>query len=284
MGASLLRVATLTAVVAAIGFAIPPARAQDPASKKDAGTKDAPPAESQESIQKARELEKKLDAKNKLEATKAIEELGHLATHTAGVILKDFIHKTSNSEYGSYAVEALGWAGNKEGVDFLCGSDGARSGRLLIAEAACKALAKVGEKTAIPTLLEVIKSSKAVVTCAAIESVVQLDPGAEGLATLLAGMTGNSDDKVRMSVAEALGSLSSPKAVDALILMTKDQNSLVRMKTCKSLEKLAPAKARKALTDLMKDKNTEVRTAAEEALKRLPEPDPKDTGAPGTGK
>jgi HEAT repeat protein len=293
MHANPLRVLAASALVAALGLLASLAAAQDSGGKKGGGsakdppkdgTKDAP-TESQDQIDKAKALEKKLDAKNKIEASRAIEDLGSMATHTAGKVLMDFIHRTPNSEYGAAAIRALGWGGNREALDFLCGPDGAHSGRLLIAEAACKALAKVGEKSSVPTLLEVMKTGKTVVVCAAIESVVQLDPAAEGLASLLFGMTGNSDDTIRRSVATALGALSSPKAVDALITMAKDANSIVRLNACVSLGKLAPAKARKVLEQLAaKDTNIEVRQAADEALKRLPAPGPGETGAPGGGK
>lgn len=286
------RVIAAFALAAALGFLPPPAAAQDSGGKKGGSAKDPPkappddgPTESQDQIDRAKELEKKLDSKNKIEASKAIEALGSLATRTAGKVLMDFIHRTPNSEYGASAIHALGWAGNRGALDFLCGTDGARSGRLLIAQAACEALAKVGEKSSIPTLLEVMKTGKTVVISAAIEAVVQLDPEAEGLAGLLFGMTGNSDDTVRRSVAKALGSLSSPKAVDALITMAKDANSIVRLNACVSLGKLAPAKARKVLEQLAaKDTNIEVRQAADEALKRLPDPEPSGTGTPGAKK
>ncbi len=289
MRASPVRVIAASSLLALLGLLAPVAAAQDSGGKKGgASAKDPPkdaPTESQAQIDQAKALEKKLDAKNKIEASRAIEDLGSMATHTAGKVLMDFIHRTPNSEYGSAAVKALGWGGNREALDFLCGPDGARSGRLLIAEAACKALAKVGEKSSVPTLLEVMKTGKTVVVCAAIESVVQLDPGAKGLADLLFGMTGNSDDTLRRSVATALGALSDPKAVDALITMAKDANSIVRLNACVSLGKLAPAKARKVLEQVAaKDTNIEVRQAAEEALKRLPEPGPADAPPPKGGK
>lgn len=178
-----------------------------------------PPAETKEQIARAKELEKKLDGKNKLDAGKAIEALGEMHTKTASKALMDFVHRTSNSEYGAAAVRALGWEGNRDAVDFLCGPDGARSGRLMVAEAACEALARVGDRAAIPTLLELIKNGKSVIAAAAIGAVVHLDPKADGLANLLVAKVGDSDDRVRMSVAEALGALESPKALDGLLQM-----------------------------------------------------------------
>ena len=267
--------AALVAMVLAAAGSLPGASAQDPGGKKGAPPADSP-QESKDQIDRAKALEKKLDAKNKLEVNAALEALGGLATPTAARVLMDFAHKTPNSEYGALAVRSLGWAGNKGALDFLSGTDGARSGRLLVAEAACQSLAKIGEKSSVPTLLEVIKTGKSVVVCAAIQAVVLLDRAAEGLANLLAGMTGNSDDQIRMSVAEALGNLDSPKAADALVFMAgRDSNSLVRLNAVRGLGKLHPPKGRKVLEDLAaRDKNQEVRQAAEAALSGYPGADP----------
>jgi HEAT repeat protein len=258
----------------------PPPPEGEPGGEKDKQPK-TPPAETKEQIARAKELEKKLDGKNKLDAGKAIEALGAMHTKTASKALMDFAHRTSNSEYGAAAVRALGWEGNKDAVDFLCGPDGARSGRLLVAEAACEALARVGDRAAIPTLLELIKSGKSVIAAAAIGAVVHLDPKADGLANLLVAKVGDSDDRVRMSVADALGALESPKALDGLLQMAaKDSNSLVRERACRSLARTKdPAKARPVLEEIAaKDKSQEVRGAAEDALRHFPPAAPAQGG------
>ena len=269
------------ALVAVLAFAAP-AFPQDPPPKGGGKTPPAAPAETPASVAMAEELGKKLSAKNKLDVLAAIEALGRMHTPTSNRVLMDFIRSTPNSEHGSAAVRALGSAGNAAVVDFLCGKDGARSGRLLVAEAGCQALAKVGDKRAIPTLLELMKDGKAVVISAAVEAVVQLDPAAEGLVDRLAVLSTANDDRVRRSVATALGNLRSPRAVGVLVAMaTKDGNSLVRLNACRSLGRLAPFEARKALEGVAaSDKSQEVRAEAQEALLRIPaEPPPEKGGA-----
>jgi len=268
-------------VALALGLAASPVRAGD--EKK-------PPAEeekeSPEDAARAKELEKKLEAPNKLDLIAAIEALGAMNTPGSRKVLMKFIAGTPNSEYGSKAIRALGKNGSPAVVDFLCGKDGARSTRVLFAQAACQSLAELRDKRAIPTLLECMKADKVVVVCAAIEAVVTLDPAADGLADRLASLSTSKDDTVRVSVATALGNVTNPKAVPVLIAMSKDSNSIVRLNVCKSIGKLAPYEARKAMEDLSaKDKNREVREAAADALAHLPkEPPAPAGGTPGGGK
>ena len=272
MGNARSRLGWTLACVALLAGA--PAIAEDP--------KKAPPAQEQEQERPedaalAKELEKKLEAPNKLDLLSAIEELGKLDCPTSRKALMKFISGTPNSEYGSKAVKALGVRGSTTVVDFLCGKDGARSSRVLVAEAACESLAVIGDKRAAPTLLECMQMDKIVVACAAVEAVVKLDTAAEGLADRLISLATAKDDTLRRSVATALGSLTSPKVVAALIaLATKDSNSIVRLNACQSIGKLAPFEARKAMEDVAaKDKNAEVRVAATEALSRIPREPPK---------
>lgn len=269
-------------VASALAMAVAtPARAGDDKRPPAADEKETP-----EDAARAKDLEKKLESPNKLDLIAAIDALGSLNAPSARRVLMKFISGTPNSEYGSKAVRALGKNGSPEVVDFLCGKDGARSTRVLIAQAACQSLAQIHDKRAIPTLLECMKTDKVVVVCAAIEAVVTLDPAADGLVDRLTPLAASKDDTVRMSVATALGTVVNPKAVPVLIaLATKDSNSIVRLNACKSIGKLAPFEARKAMEDVSaKDKNQEVRTAASEALARLPKEAPPAGGSPGGGK
>jgi HEAT repeat protein len=241
----------------------------------DAGKKPAPAQsedERPEDAEHAKTLEKKLESPNKLDLIAAIEGLGAIDCPTSRKVLMKFISGTPNSEYGSKAVRALGTKGNSTVVDFLCGKDGARSPRVLVAEAACQSLAVIGDKRAVPTLLECMKADKVVIVCAAVEAVVKIDPAADGLADRLIALASCKDDTARRSVATALGDLTSPKVVPVLIaLATKDVNSIVRTNACKSIGKLAPFEARKAMEEVStKDKSGDVRAAASEALGRIP--------------
>lgn len=268
----------------ALAFALAaaaPARAADDKTAPAEEEKETP-----EDAARAKELEKKLESPNKLDLVAAIDALGALNAPSARKVLMKFISGTSNSEYGSKAIRALGKHASPAVVDFLCGKDGARSTRVLFAQAACQSLAELHDKRAIPTLLECMKCDKVVVVCAAIEAVVTLDPAADGLAERLTSLSTCKDDTVRVSVATALGNVSNPKAVPVLIAMAKDSNSIVRLNACKSIGKLAPYEARKAMEDLAaKDKNREVREAAADALARLPKEPPPPAGAnPGGAK
>jgi HEAT repeat protein len=249
-------------------------------------SKDAPAEEDPEEAAVAAALEKKLEASNKVEVGETIEQLGGQNNPSARRVLIKYICGTSNSEYGAKAVRALGKKGSAGVVDFLCGPNGARSTRVLVAEAGCRALADVGDRRAVPTLLECMKADKTVVVCAAIEAAVHLDPKAEGLADRLGSLAAAKDDMVRMSCATALGELTSPKAVTSLIALAKDSNSIVRMNACRSIERLAPYEARKVMEEVStKDKNREVREAAARALAALPkEPPPAPPAPPKGGK
>jgi HEAT repeat protein len=230
------------------------------------------PAETAEQIARAQELLELLDASNKLEVKSAIEELGKLRTQSARDILVKYIKKSKNVVWGTYAIRALGWSGNKEAVDFLCGKEGVRAKNVLLAEASCQALVAIGDKRAIPTLIEATKSKKVVVTRAAIKAVVRLDRGAEGLADLMIKMAKRKESQVREAVADAMSSLSDERVIEPLIKMaTRDGNSLVRLQACRSLGSLRASEARAAMEVVAKkDKSMEVRAAARTALGQIP--------------
>src|SRR5262245_11639291 len=127
------------AVALALAFAAAaPARAGDPPKQAPAEEKETP-----EDQARAKDLEKKLDSPNKLDLIAAIDALGNLQGPSARKALMKFVSTTPNSEYGSKAVRALGKHASPEVVDFLCGKDGARSTRVLFAQAACQSLAEL---------------------------------------------------------------------------------------------------------------------------------------------
>jgi HEAT repeat protein len=207
---------------------------------------------------------------------KGLELLGDLRTKTAAEELMAFVKRSKNMEHASYAVRELGWAGKKWAVDFLCGKYGLRSKKNLVAEKACSTLAEIGDKRAIPPLLETIKRAKDFIAAAAIGAVVRLDPKAKGLAKLMVKMSKHKSDRVRRAVATALGHLTDPSVVDALIrLATRDGNSIVRERACESLGRIGDPRARPALESVVKkDKSLGVRTVAQNALSKLRSPLP----------
>ncbi len=236
--------------------AVPDARAGDPKP------------ETPEQLAETKRLVKQLDASNKLDSKAAIESLGKLKTPSARKALEKYIKASKNAEWASYAVDALGWAGNKDSVDFLCGKTGLKSKKLLVAEAACRSLARIGEKRAIPSLLEVMKGKKVVLTRASITAVVDLDPKADGIAKHMNKLAKHKSSQVREIVAQAMGKMNKDDVVESLMTMAaKDGNSIVRLESCRSLGRL---RAKEAIDTLVKvgdkDKSSDVRREAQVAL------------------
>ncbi len=235
------------------------------------GAKPEEPKETPEQIEAAKRLEKQLDASNKLDAKAALEDLGKLRTPTARRILEDYVAKSKNAEWSTYAVKALAWPGNEESVDFLCGRHGLESSKLLVAEEACRTLAVIGAKRAIPSLLEAVKGDKVVITRAAILAIAELDPLAEGIAVRMNKLATHKSSQVREAVAQAMGKMDKAQVVPALITMaTKDGNSIVRLEACESLGELRATEAVEALTAVAADdKSADVRRAASVALQAI---------------
>ena len=243
-----------------------------PARAAEGKDGDKRPAETAEQIARAQELLKMLDASNKMDVKSALEDLGRLRTQSARDILVKYIKKSKNAEWSTYAINALGWAGNKEAVDFLCGKKGVRAKNVLIAAESCRALVSIGDKRAIPTLIEATKNKKVVVTRAAIKAVVQLDRSAPGLADLMLKLAKRKESQIREAVAEAMATLADDRVIEPLIKMaTRDGNSIVRLRACRSLGALRAPSARSALEKVAKkDKSADVRRAAREALGKIP--------------
>jgi HEAT repeat protein len=227
--------------------------------------------ETEQQIARVKRLEKMLGSRNKLEMVNALKLLGQMQTRSATDVLMKYVKKSKNAEHATYAVNALGWSGNKRAVDFLCGTCGLKSKKLLVAEAACGALRTIGDRRAVPALIEAIRKSKVVVVRAAITAVVELDPKAKGLAKLMVKQAKHKSPFVRMSVASAMGSLTDKSVVEPLIkLASRDGNSLVRQNACRSLGQLAPPEALEALEKIVKtDKSSDVRSAAIQALENV---------------
>ncbi len=236
------------------------------------GFGDEPATETPAQIEEATELKKELGASNKLDVKKALEGLGRLRTASARDILITYIKKSKNVEWTTYAIRALGWSGNTEAVDFLCGKKCVREKNILVAEASCEALVAIGDRRAIPSLIEATKSKKVVIVRAAVKAVVRLDRDAKGLGDLLLKLVKRKESQVREAVAEAMADLSDERMIEPLIKMaTRDGNSLVRLAACRSLGDLRASSARTAIERVAeKDKSGDVRRAAREALSRIP--------------
>ena len=243
-----------------------------------AHAEDEPPAQkadTPEQVQKADATAEQLDDKNKLVVQQALQNLGAQKSRSAAAHLIAFIERSKNVEWTTYAIRALGWKGNADAVDFLCGKEGVRNKNVLVSEASCSALSAIGDKRAIPSLLEAMKAGKDVTVCAAIEAVVTLDRAAPSLAELMFDRAKDKSSQVRESVARALGRLdkTGPIVAQLIAFAAKDGNSLVRLQACQSLGSLKAEEARETLEKAAKDdKSTEVRAAAMSALQALPAP------------
>jgi HEAT repeat protein len=260
------RVALFTTFVALV-FAGAAWSADDP---------EEPRPDTEEQVQKADAAAEQLDDKNKLVVNQAISNLGALKSATARDHLIAYIKKSKNAEWTTYAIRALGWKGNSGAVDYLCGKDCVRNKNVLISEASCAALATIGDKRAIPSLVEATKSGKDVTVCAAIEAVVTLDPKSPGMAELMFEHAKDKSSQVRRSVAKGFGSLekSGPIVAQLMLFAEKDGNSFVRLEACDSLRLLKATEARELLTSMAEDdKSMEVRAAASRALLALPAPE-----------
>ena len=83
----------------------------------------------------------------------------------------------------------------------------------------------MGIRRAVPSLIEIIKRGKVVVVKAAITAVVSLDPAAKGLAKLMIKKAKDKSPFVRMSVADALGTLTDKSVIPTLLRMAENTDN-----------------------------------------------------------
>lgn len=168
------------------------------------------------------------------------------------------------------AIRALGGIGDVQAVDLLI--EELESRHVHAVQEAIKGLGSIGNPQAIEPLIDVFRHDwddtetftawqEAATALAAI--------GEPSLPALLAALS-DEDSTVRQEVAEALGKLHDPRAVDPLMNALQDENTPVRASAVAALAKLGNERAIEPLIALLtQDKNTFVRARAVSALGTL---------------
>jgi len=154
-----------------------------------------------------------------------------------------------------------------------------------VRKAACSALGKLGDPSAIPALIEALKGRDRDVPRAACDALVQI--GSAAVPALIKAATSNPSPSARCGACEALGKLGDPAAIPALIkalkdrggYLLKDSDSLYRdayMRVCEkaseALGELGDPSAVPALIKAAGDPSDRVRPAAYSALVRIGKP------------
>ena len=89
---------------------------------------------------------------------------------------------------------------------------------------------------------------------------------------LIATLRRDKDSLVRRDAARALGRIKDPRAVEPLIYALKDKKESVRLFAAKALGKIKDPRAVEPLIAALKDKNERVRWSAAEVLGRIKDP------------
>jgi len=167
------------------------------------------------------------------------------------------------------AIRALGGIGDGQAVDLLI--EELESRNVHAVQEAIEGLGHIGSPQAIPPLIDVLRHDwddtetitawqKATTALAAI--------GEPALPALLTALL-DEDDNVRQGVAEALGKLRDPRAVDPLINALQDEQSIVRAYAADALAELGDERAIEPLVALLTDEDWYVRARTLFALGQL---------------
>ncbi len=167
------------------------------------------------------------------------------------------------------AIRALGGIGDVQAVDLLI--EELESRNVHAVQEAIEGIGHIGSPQAIQSLIDVFRHDwddtetitawqKAATALAAI--------GEPSLPALLTALL-DEDDNVRQGVAEALGKLRDPRAVDPLINALQDEQSIVRAYAADALAELGDERAIKPLVALLADEDWYVRARTLFALGQL---------------
>jgi HEAT repeat protein/beta-lactamase regulating signal transducer with metallopeptidase domain len=141
------------------------------------------------------------------------------------------------------------------------------------AEAPAQAQAQSrGGDTAVPALLSVVNDENAAVRLAAVQALGQLsDPRA--IDALVQAVRNDADARVREAAAEALGEIDSPRAVPGLIAaLASEKVAAVRAKVAWALGEIDDPRAVEALGAAVRDPEVQVRREVVWALGELEAP------------
>jgi len=202
---------------------------------------------------------------------KAVEALGNIGSDKAVDPLIPTLNE-SHHNVRCEAAKALGNIGSDKAVDPLIQLF--NSDEYLHKEVA-EALAHIGSDKAVEFLIQLRNSDKCLLENALevltnIRSQIQYVPTKE---TWVSDETidalNDSDDGVRRDAAEALGKISSDKAVEPLIEALKDLDNYLRMRAVEALGKIGSDKVIEPLIQSLKDSDDFVRMSAVEALGKI---------------
>ena len=141
-----------------------------------------------------------------------------------------------------------------------------------VSEAAQMSLSLLGGRATIEALVPLLSSPIAALRNAAIEVLRKVGQDDLGL---LHGLTGNSDDHVRIFSVDIIGSIASPSSVDVLCECLLDANPNVRNAALVALGNIGAASALPAMLPLIDDQEW-IRFTLIEALGRIGGPEAVD--------
>lgn len=170
-------------------------------------------------------------------------------------------------EIGSEAVEQLlvKITGSKvqEGADWATAEKFAKALSSDVPElrmAAASALGKLGEPSAVPTLVKALDDEKPNVRVRCCAALAQLDHP-RSVPPLISRLSDPSGE-VRQEAAVALASIGTDQALAALLDMLDDSNTSIRRIAAASLGEAGAVEAVQPLTDALNDESSAVRSAA----------------------
>jgi HEAT repeat protein len=135
-------------------------------------------------------------------------------------------------------------------------------------QAAARVLGQIGDRQAIPALIQALQDEDRDVRQAAAEALGQIgDP--QAIPALIQALQ-DEDRDVRQAAAEALGQIGDPQAIPALIQALQDKEGWVRRAAAQALGEIGDRQAIPDLIQALQDEDSDVRQAAAWALLKLP--------------
>lgn len=201
----------------------------------------------------------------------AVRGLGRLQVKAAVPALLELSRSASSGDLTQAVIEALGEIGDKRAVSTL--EQAVKTSDRFVEVEAAYALARLGQKDMAGKLADNLKSDPGAEKAGILAAyyLAKLDRAA-GLDHLV-GLMKRTDGGYAALAAEALGKSENPRAVLPLVEASKSEDSSLRLSAARSLGRLGGTRAISALKQLRNDPNPGVRSAALSALADLGELD-----------